>query len=260
MDSQNSFTQIQFAALNGPKDFLQALNAKKYLLTSPTKVRRKEKSHLGDLKLLTHTLNFQNTTFIKSCLEEKDFPEIYVQRHTFCPEIAFIGRSNSGKSSLINHLTQKKGLVHTSSRPGKTQTINFFTVDDNLVLVDLPGYGFASIQKTLKESWSKRLSSYLENRPQLKLLVLLLDLRRDLSDEDKQMIEWAHFHQKQLLFVFSKSDKIPKSSKKHREKILLSSIQDLTNSLDLNHLSYSIKDNQCRIPLKHIIFNAISEL
>ncbi len=200
--------------------------------------------------------SFTQAKFIKSCLEEKDFPRIYVQRNTFCPEVAFIGRSNSGKSSLITHLTQNKGLVHISSRPGKTQTINFFTVDDQLLLVDLPGYGFAKIQKKLKKTWSKRLSTYLENRPQLHLIVLLLDLRRDLSDNDKLMIEWSRFHKKKILFIFSKRDKISPSSRKHTENKLAESIKNFMQSDEINYLAYSIKDNQSRLPLKNFISNS----
>ena len=200
---------------------------------------------------------FTRASFLRSCLEEKDFPKLYVKRDTFYPEVAIIGRSNSGKSSLINHLTQKKDLVHVSSTPGKTQTINFFNIDDKLLFVDLPGYGFAKIQKELKKTWGERLSLYLENRPQLQLLILILDLRRTLSEEDKQMIEWAQFHQKKLLFIFSKTDKLSKSEKKIAEKKLSESVKELVHGDNFHYLCYSIKDNQCRLPLKEFIINAI---
>lgn len=199
---------------------------------------------------------FSNATFLKSCLEEKEFPKLYAQRNTFYPEIAIIGRSNAGKSSLINHLTQKKDLVHVSSSPGKTQTINFFNIDDQFLLVDLPGYGFAKIQKELKKTWGERLSLYLENRPQLKVLILVLDLRRDLSDEDKQMIEWARFHEKNILFVFSKADKFTASQKKPAEKKLFESLKEFLQT-DFHSLSYSIKDNQCRLPLRDFITQSL---
>lgn len=202
---------------------------------------------------------FSSAEFLKSCLEEKEFPRLYIQRNTFYPEIAVIGRSNVGKSSLLNHLTQKKDLVHVSSTPGKTQTINFFNIDDKLLLVDLPGYGFAKIQKELKKTWGERLSLYLENRPQLKLLILILDLRRELSEEDKQMISWAQFHQKKILFIFSKTDKLTSSEKKIAEKKLVQSLKDFIQHDDFHHLSYSIKDNQCRLPLKDFIINCISQ-
>lgn len=205
-----------------------------------------------------NSILFSNATFIKSCLEEKEFPSLYIKRDTFYPEVAVIGRSNAGKSSLINHLTQKKNLVHVSSTPGKTQTINFFNINDQLLFVDLPGYGFAKIQKELKKSWALRLSSYLENRSQLKLLILILDIRRDLSEEDKQMIEWALFHKKKLLFVFSKSDKLTNSEKKLAEARLLKALQELLQAEAFSYLSYSIKENPCRLALKELIKNSLN--
>jgi len=203
---------------------------------------------------------FSEAKFLKACLEEKEFPKLYIRRDTFYPEVAIIGRSNAGKSSLINHLTQKKDLVHVSSTPGKTQTINFFNINDQFLLIDLPGYGFAKIQKELKKTWGERLSLYLENRPQLKLLILILDLRRDLSDEDKQMIKWARFHQKEILFVFSKSDKFTDSQKKQEEKRLSQSLKEFLNLDAFHYLSYSIKDNQCRLPLRDFITQSILTL
>ena len=202
--------------------------------------------------------NFANAQFIKSCVEEEDFPVLYSQRNTPYPEIAIIGRSNSGKSSLINHLAQKHKLVYVSSTPGKTQLINFFNIDDQLLLVDLPGYGFAKVSKQMKKTWGKTLSNYLENREQLSLLILLLDLRRDISEDDMQMISWAKSLGKKLLFVFSKHDKFTKTEKKKAEDRLLSSLSDLLKEKAPLHLSYSIKENQCRLLLKNLIASALS--
>jgi GTP-binding protein len=201
--------------------------------------------------------NFSNAVFIKSCLEEKDFPALYSQRHTQYPEIAIIGRSNSGKSSLINHLTQKHKLVYVSSTPGKTQLINFFNIDEKLLLVDLPGYGFAKVNKAMKKTWGRTLSNYLENRPQLSLLILMLDLRRDISDDDMQMISWAKSLGKQILFVFSKYDKFTKIDRKNAENRLLASLTDLLQEEPALYLSYSIKENQCRLLLKNLIISAL---
>lgn len=202
--------------------------------------------------------DFSKATFIKSCLEEKDFPSFYLQRDIFYPEIAIIGRSNSGKSSLINHLTQKKNLVYTSSTPGKTQLINFFNIDDQLILVDLPGYGFAKVDHKLKKTWGQTLSNYLENRPQLRLLILLLDLRRDLSEDDKQMIRWAETQNKKILFVFSKQDKLTNTEKPLAEKKLLTELRNFCiNKEPLLYLSYSIKENPCRLVLKNIILSSL---
>lgn len=203
------------------------------------------------------SLNFSNAEFIKSCVEEKDFPSLYLQRDTFYPEVAIIGRSNSGKSSLINHLTQKKKLVYVSSTPGKTQLINFFNIDDKLLLVDLPGYGFAKVDKELKKTWGQTLSNYLENRPQLNLLILLLDIRRDLSEDDRQMIYWADSQNKKILFVFSKTDKLTNAAKKLAEDRLLQSLLNLPLQRSFLHLSYSIKDNPCRLLLKNLILSSL---
>ncbi|MBS0628274.1 MAG: YihA family ribosome biogenesis GTP-binding protein, partial [Verrucomicrobia bacterium] len=166
---------------------------------------------------------------------------------------AIIGRSNAGKSSLINHLTQKKNLVYVSSTPGKTQLINFFLVDNKLMLVDLPGYGFAKVDRELRKSWGEVLASYLEYRPQLKLLILVLDSRRDPSEEDKGMIAWAQSQQKQLLFIFSKIDKLNNSEKKQSEIRIINSLSELMQNQTIHYILYSIKDNQCRINLQNKI-------
>lgn len=201
--------------------------------------------------------NFSNAQFIKSALEEKDFPSFYSKYDTPYPEIAIIGRSNSGKSSLINHLTQKKKLVYVSSTPGKTQLINFFNIDDKIILVDLPGYGFAKVDQELKKTWGKTLENYLEHRPQLSLLILLLDLRREISEDDRQMIYWADSQQKTILFVFSKNDKFTKAQREHAEKNLLNSLLKLPLQRSFLYLSYSIKENQCRLLLKNLILSSL---
>lgn len=206
-----------------------------------------------------NTIDFSQAEFIKSCLKQTEFPCLYKQRGVFYPEIAIVGRSNAGKSSLINHLTQKKDLVYVSSTPGKTQTINFFNIDHQLLLVDLPGYGFAKIQKELKKSWGQRLSEYLESRSQLRLLILILDLRRELSEEDRQMIEWAQFHRKKTLFIFSKTDKLSASERKKAEHALALSIQELVKEEDFSYLPYSIKDSQCRLPLRNFIIQSLND-
>lgn len=195
-------------------------------------------------------INFSQAHFIKSCVEEKDFPSLYIGRK-HCPEVAIIGRSNAGKSSLINHLTNKKGLVHVSSTPGKTQLINFFSIDDKLLFVDLPGYGFAKVDKELRKSWGQTLANYLEFRPHLSLLILVLDSRRDLSEEDEQMILWAKSQNKELFFIFSKIDKLNKAEKAQAEKRLVSSLSSICEGTPISYLCYSIKDSQCKVFLQN---------
>lgn len=205
----------------------------------------------------TNFINFSQAEFIKSSAKKQDFPVLYLGKNPY-PEIAIIGRSNAGKSSLINHLTQKKNLVYVSSTPGKTQLINFFFIDKKLLLVDLPGYGFAKVDRELRKSWGEILANYLEDRPQLKLLILVLDSRRDLSDEDTAMIAWAQSQQKKLLFVFSKTDKLNSSEKKQSEIRILQTLSQLCPGQSISYIPYSIKDNPCRLILQNKISSLLS--
>lgn len=124
------------------------------------------------------------------------------------PEYAFIGRSNVGKSSLINYLLNRKNLARVSSTPGKTRLINHFLVNDAWVLVDLPGYGYAKISKTEREKWEIMIHNYITKREDLLLTFILIDSRIELKESDKNMINW--FGEKQLPFaiIFTKSDKL----------------------------------------------------
>jgi GTP-binding protein len=147
-------------------------------------------------------LEFSKTVFLRSAVNPEDYPVLHKGKDKV-PEVALVGRSNVGKSSLINHLTQLKSLAKTSSVPGKTQTtINFYLTDNNLCLVDLPGYGFSKVSHTIKHTWSDSLQQYLQNREELKLILVLIDFRRTLSIEDKDFIEWAS-SQKKNCFSYS---------------------------------------------------------
>ena len=125
---------------------------------------------------------FKKGVFLTSALKTSELPE------TDMPEIAVVGRSNVGKSSLINHLLRSKTIVKVSSKPGKTQRINYFVIDNALMLVDLPGYGYAKTSKSIQEEWGVWIDRYLKER-KLKLILFLLDSRRELSDEDQQFLE-----------------------------------------------------------------------
>ncbi|HEY4831767.1 MAG TPA: ribosome biogenesis GTP-binding protein YihA/YsxC, partial [Waddliaceae bacterium] len=117
------------------------------------------------------TLEFRKAKFVKTALLPKDYPNLKTPSGDNIPEIAVAGRSNVGKSSLLNHLFQCKGLVKTSSSPGKTQALNFFAVDEMLAFVDLPGYGFANVPEKVRKQWGPMIQTYLENRPTLKLIL-----------------------------------------------------------------------------------------
>jgi GTP-binding protein len=127
------------------------------------------------------------------------------------PEIAFAGKSNVGKSSLINAMLGRKSLARSSQHPGKTRTINFYQVDERLLFVDLPGYGYAKVSKSESAKWGAMVEGYLLKREPLKLIVLLLDIRHEPGNHDKQLYEWCAYHQLPLLTVATKSDKLKKS-------------------------------------------------
>ena len=128
------------------------------------------------------------------------------------PEIAFLGRSNVGKSSLINALVGQKGLAYTSNRPGCTQSINFYRVDGVYGFVDLPGYGYARVPEEVKVAWKKLIESYLVGREALELSVLVLDARRGWMETDLELQRWLENHQKPYVVVATKMDKVKNQS------------------------------------------------
>lgn len=130
------------------------------------------------------------------------------------PEFAFLGRSNVGKSSLMNALLGKRGLAKTSSTPGKTQTINFFDVNERLYFVDLPGYGFAKVPLKVKAEWGRVVSAYVEEREPLRLVVLLVDSRREPSSLDLEMLAFLDEAEVPTLLVATKVDKLKRSERK----------------------------------------------
>ena len=126
-------------------------------------------------------------------------------------EVAFAGKSNVGKSSLINALVNRKALARISSQPGKTQTINFYNINDAMYLVDLPGYGYAKVSEAEKEKWGKMIERYLQTSKQLKAVFLLIDIRHDPSANDRQMYEWMVYQGYAPIIIATKLDKIKRS-------------------------------------------------
>jgi GTP-binding protein len=147
-------------------------------------------------------MNIHNVHFIKSVthLDQRPSP--------FFPEIAVIGRSNVGKSSLINALFNRKNLAKISSTPGKTRLINYFSVDNQLYFVDLPGYGYAKLSKNLRREWQRGIETYLKDNTHLKLVFLLVDSRHEIMENDQLMIDWLNYYKVSFLLVLTKSDKI----------------------------------------------------
>ena len=127
-------------------------------------------------------------------------------------EVAFAGRSNSGKSSAINALTQRHALARISKTPGQTQLINFFELDPGRRLVDLPGYGFAKVPRPLREHWKRLLESYFRNRGSLRALFIIMDARRPLEPQDWQMLEFARARERAVHLLLSKADKLSRSA------------------------------------------------
>ncbi|CAH2030326.1 ribosome biogenesis GTP-binding protein YihA/YsxC [Trichlorobacter ammonificans] len=155
-------------------------------------------------------MRIHQATFIKSAVKPADYPPPELS------EIAFAGRSNVGKSSLINVLVERKGLVRTSSTPGRTQLINFFTISGEcppLTLVDLPGYGYAKVPLEVKRQWGPMMERYLAGRETLRAVVLILDVRRIPSDEDLQMLDWLRAYRRRPVVVLTKCDKLTKNER-----------------------------------------------
>lgn len=167
---------------------------------------------------------FKNIQFVKSITDLKDRPDLGY------PEIAFAGRSNVGKSSLLNALFNIKRLAKVSSTPGKTRLVNFFQADDMVYFVDLPGYGFAKISKSISRTWQKMIETYLLKSAGLKIVCLLIDSRHELMKADALMADWLNFNRIPYVVILTKCDKLSK-----------------------NKLNQQIKYFQSRFPDHHVI-------
>ncbi|GFO53330.1 putative GTP-binding protein EngB [Geomonas sp. Red276] len=161
----------------------------------------------------------KNTEFVKSATRPAHYPEGDL------PEVAFAGRSNVGKSSLVNVLVNRKNLVRTSSTPGRTQLINFFQVNEDFMLVDLPGYGYAKVPLAVKKAWRPMMETYLSRRKNLRAVVLILDIRRTPVEEDLQMLEWLRAFSITPIVVVTKCDKVSKNERAKQSAIIASALK-----------------------------------
>ena len=159
-------------------------------------------------------MRIKQSEFIISAVKREQYP--LDNRN----EVAFVGRSNVGKSSIINSLTNRKKLAKVSGTPGKTRLVNFFLINNDFYLVDLPGYGYAKVSKSEKDSWGKTIEMYLTEREQLKRIVLLVDSRHKPTGDDILMYEWAKHFGYDVVVVATKSDKLKNSEFKKNEKII----------------------------------------
>jgi len=173
-------------------------------------------------------MKIRSAEFILSASSPWQFPSPTL------PEIAFAGRSNVGKSTLINSLLNRKKLVKTSSTPGKTQLINFFKINDKFHFVDLPGYGFAKVPETVRQQWQRLIEAYLQERESLRNVVLIIDSRHGPTSQDRQLKEWLDYYDRPVLIVASKIDKLKRGQIQKHLKIIR---QDL--SLDTMPLAHS---------------------
>ncbi len=155
-----------------------------------------------------------NVTFVKSVYKTAQLPEAEL------PEIAFAGRSNVGKSSLINKLLNRRKLVKVSSRPGKTQSLNFFLAPEQLYLVDLPGYGYAKVPRKLRNDWLGLISSYLLNRPTLSCVVVIVDIRHETKTQDLELVSWLRNEEIPFLVVYTKTDKLKRAQIQRQAAVL----------------------------------------
>lgn len=156
--------------------------------------------------ILMKALNYNQIQFLKSAAEIHQLPD------DLGAEVAFAGRSNAGKSSAINAITGIHRLAKTSKTPGRTQLINFFALNEQLRLVDLPGYGFAKVSESIKNHWKQLLDRYFNERQSLKGVILLMDIRHPLKDQDWQMIEWSMSHSLPMHILLTKADKLSRGA------------------------------------------------
>lgn len=159
-------------------------------------------------------MKINTSEFVTSAVRKNQYPE------TGLPEVAFVGRSNVGKSSIINALTNRRGLAKVSQTPGKTRLINFFILNEKFYLVDLPGYGYAKVSKKEKESWGQTIETYLFGRSPLKRVILLLDCRRKPSEDDVIMYNWIKHFGYDCKVVSTKRDKISNNEVFKAEKLM----------------------------------------
>ena len=169
-------------------------------------------------------MKIDTAELLTSCAQRMDFPD------PGAPEVAFLGRSNVGKSSLINRLVRRKKLARTSSTPGKTRLIHFFTITSGsreIRLVDLPGYGWAKVPRREREGWQGLVESYLEKRPPLCAAILLQDIRRDVSDDETLLLEWLAERGIYSLVAITKTDKLKPMRRAKRLRELRVQLEDL---------------------------------
>ena len=194
-------------------------------------------------------MEIKNARFIKSMKSRRDYPELEM------PEIAICGKSNVGKSSLINYLTDNSKLAKISGTPGKTRLVNFFMINEAFLLVDLPGYGYAKAPKSEKETWSQMIEDYFDVSKTLRAFLILLDIRHQPTQNDMMMFEWAAHFGLHTIIVATKADKIAKTRRPQRLKEIK---QIIGSGIDYPAVAVSVLKDVGRTELLREIEKALS--
>lgn len=198
---------------------------------------------------------FKKAEFVKTATRQEHYPPSRFSGSNLLPEIAVAGRSNVGKSSLLNHLFRRRDLVRTSSTPGKTQELQFFLVDQELSCCDLPGYGYAKVPAHIRARWGPMIQKYLDQRQELFLLLLLIDIRRTPNEEDIRFLSWCIEAEKSVLLVLTKVDKVKNAEKKKNTKKILEAL----GAENLHYVEYSTTKNIGRDKLVSLINEAVED-
>lgn len=196
-------------------------------------------------------MKITSAEFVKSAVWPPQYPPATM------PEIAFVGRSNVGKSSLINTLVGRKNLAKTSNTPGRTQLINFFTINEKISFVDLPGYGFAKVSRSVKKDWGDMIEAYLRERQSLCLVVFILDVRRDPSADDLSLRDWLAHYRIPYVFILTKVDKLSNNQAMSRKK----AIEKIIDSSTKNKLIlFSAKTKKGKDDILEFLINHLNSL
>ncbi len=195
-------------------------------------------------------LKIPSATFVTSRADLKSLPGPVL------PEIAFAGRSNVGKSSLINSLLNRHKLALVSKRPGKTQLLNYFLVDNRYYFVDLPGYGFARVPEAMRRKWGKLVEGYLRESKQLRCVILILDIRHGATDDDLELLHWLQAYKRPFILVLTKIDKLSAAEEREEMPRLL---EELHRYKPISILAYSSIEHRGREELWNEIFEILKD-
>lgn len=199
------------------------------------------------------SFSFANISFVQSAASYKQAPLLVNLQGEPLPEVAVVGRSNVGKSSLLNEVFRRKNLVKTSSTPGKTQLINFFAIPNQICFVDLPGYGFANVPANIRKKWGPMVQGYLEQREALKLVLFLFDIRRMPNEDDHQMMRWIMHSGKPAVLVLTKVDTVGRSICARNTAAILKAF-----NIDADVVHFSTPDHRGRKELLAAIRDLLS--